>query len=52
MVFVFCSLLFLIQSFSLNDMQLTIERIIGSTILTTLLLFGIDSLVSAREKRL
>lgn len=52
MVFVFCSLLFLIQSFSLNDMQLTIERIIGSTILTTLLLFGIDSLVSASEKRL
>lgn len=51
-VFVFCSLLFLIQSFSLNDIQLTLGRILGSTILTTLLLFGIDSLVSAREKRL
>lgn len=51
-VFVFCTLLFLIQSFSLHDIHLTLFRIVGSTILTTLLLFGIDSLYSTREKRL
>lgn len=51
-VFIFCLVLFSVQAFTLHNFQLTILRIAGSTILTTLLLFGIDNLVSTREKRL
>ena len=52
-VLLFNILLFLIQSFTLADIRITILRIIASTILTTFLLFGIDSLDNTkREKRL
>ena len=53
LVLLFNILLFLIQSFTLADIRITILRIIASTILTTCLLFGIDSLDNTkREKRL
>ena len=52
-VLLFNIMLFLIQSFTLADIRITILRIIASTILTTFLLFGIDSLDNTkREKRL
>lgn len=52
-VLLFNILLFLIQSFTLADIRITLLRIIASTILTTFLLFGIDSLDNTkREKRL
>lgn len=49
MVLVFCTLLFFIQAFTLHNLQLTIFRIIGSTILTAIILFGVDSLISESE---
>ncbi|MEG1539809.1 MAG: rod shape-determining protein MreD [Muribaculaceae bacterium] len=50
---VYCTLIFFIQAFTFFDFQLTFFRIIGSSILTFVLLLGIDSLTNAsREKRL
>lgn len=49
----YCILFFLIEAFALFDIQRMILSIISSTILTTLLLIGIDSLtLRRREKRL
>ena len=49
----YCMALFLIQAFSLHNFTLTLLRIGGSSVLSVLLLFGLDSLVSTnREKRL
>lgn len=47
-----CTLLFLIQAFTLHHATITILRIVCSALLSTLLIFGIDSLISSREKRL
>ena len=52
MVLLFCILLFAIQAFTLHNLQVTMMRIAASTILSTLLIFGIDSLDTKREKRL
>ena len=52
MVLLFCILLFSIQAFTLHNLQTTLLRIAASTILSTLLIFGIDSLDTKREKRL
>ena len=53
LVFIFCTVLFLAQAFTLHNLPLTILRIIASSVLSLLLIFGIDSLVSTeREKRL
>lgn len=53
MVFIFCTVLFMAQAFTLHNLPLTILRIVASSFLSILLIFGIDSLVSTeREKRL
>ncbi|MBR5685174.1 MAG: rod shape-determining protein MreD [Muribaculaceae bacterium] len=49
----YCALIFLIQAFSLHDIMLTLARITGSSALSIIIVFGLDSLVSTRrEKRL
>ncbi len=53
LVLFYCMALFFIQAFSLHNFTLTLLRIGGSSVLTVVLLLGIDSLVSTnREKRL
>lgn len=53
MVVLYCILLFSIQAFTLKDALLTLERIAFSSLLSIILILGIDSLVSTRrEKRL
>ena len=53
MVVIYCTVLFLTQAFTLHNFGLTLLRIIASSVLSILLIFGIDSLVSTeREKRL
>ena len=52
MVLIYCFFIFAIQAFTLHNVQLTIMRIVASTTLSTLLIFGIDSLDTNREKRL
>ena len=48
-----CSLIFLIQAFSLHDIVLTLARIAASSALSIMIIFALDSLVSTRrEKRL
>ena len=50
---VYCTLLFSLQAFSLMNISLTIQRIIASSILSTILILGFDSLATThREKRL
>ncbi len=49
----YCALIFSIQAFSLHDIMLTLARIAGSSMLSIIIIFGLDSLVSTRrEKRL
>ena len=49
----FCIFIYLIQLFTFNNFILTFFRIIGSSILTAIILFGFDSLATTnREKRL
>ena len=49
----FCTLLFVIESFSFFDIGRLIVRVLASTILTFLVILGMDSLTkSGREKRL
>lgn len=53
MALIYCSLIFIIEAFSLFNFFTLLLRIISSTIITTLLLIGIDSLtLRSREKRL
>jgi hypothetical protein len=53
MTMLFCVLTFVIQSFTFFNFQLTLLRIVCSGVLTSVLIFGFDSLTSAhREKRL
>lgn len=50
---IYCTLLFSIQAFTLMNLSLTIQRIIASSILSTILILGFDSLATThREKRL
>lgn len=49
----FCVCIYLIQLFTFYDFMLTILRIVGSTILTAIVIFGFDSIATtSREKRL
>ena len=53
LVTVYCTLIFLIQAFTLHDIVLTLARIAGSSLLSIIIIFGLDTLVSTRrEKRL
>ena len=53
LVTIYCTLIFLIQAFSLHNLALTLARIVGSSILSVVIIFGLDTLVSTRrEKRL
>lgn len=53
MVVLYCTLLFFIQSFTLDNFALTVERMLASSALSIALILAIDSLVSTRrEKRL
>lgn len=53
MVILYCIFLFFIQAFTLKDVLLTVERMGFSSMLSIILILGIDSLVSTRrEKRL
>ena len=53
LVAVYCTLIFFIQVFSLHSLWLTLARIAGSSVLSIIIIIGLDSLVSTRrEKRL
>ena len=53
LVTVYCTLIFMIQAFSLHNIMLTLARIAGSSVLSIIIIFGLDTLVSTRrEKRL
>jgi hypothetical protein len=52
LTFLYCVLLFAIESLSLFDFPYMLMRIVGSTLLTFLLILCIDSLSQGREKRL
>ena len=53
LVTLYCALIFLIQAFTLHNILLTLARIAGSSVLSIIIFFGLDSLVSTRrEKRL
>ena len=53
LVVIFCALLFLIQAFTLHDILLTVSRIGASSLLSIILLLGLDTLMGTRrEKRL
>ena len=53
LVTVYCTLIFLIQAFTLHNMLLTLARIAASSVLSIIVIFGLDTLVSThREKRL
>ena len=53
LVTIYCTLIFLIQAFTLHNIGLTLARIAASSSLSIIIIFGLDSLVSTRrEKRL
>ena len=53
LVTLYCALIFMIQAFSLHNIGLTLARIAGSSVLSIIIIFGLDSFVSKRrEKRL
>lgn len=53
MSLIYCTLIFIIEAFSFFNVAVLILRILASTIVTTILLLGIDSLTIRRhEKRL
>ncbi len=53
LVTLYCALIFLIQAFTLHNFVLTLARIAASSVLSIIIIFGLDSLVSTRrEKRL
>ncbi|MBQ3959384.1 MAG: rod shape-determining protein MreD [Muribaculaceae bacterium] len=53
LVVIFCLFIFMIQSFTFSNVALTLLRALCSSVLTIVILFGIDSLMSTRrEKRL
>ncbi|MBQ1738254.1 MAG: rod shape-determining protein MreD [Muribaculaceae bacterium] len=52
-VTIYCALVFLIQAFTLHNILLTLARIAASSVLSIIIIFGLDTLVSTRrEKRL
>lgn len=50
--FLYCFLIYTIESLSLPDVGYMLLRILGSTILTFVLILSVDSLSQGREKRL
>ena len=53
LVTLYCTLIFLIQAFTLHNIALTLARIGASSLLSIVIIFGLDTLVSTRrEKRL
>ena len=53
LVTLYCALIFAIQAFTLHKILLTLARIAGSSVLSIIVIFGLESLVSTRrEKRL
>ncbi len=53
LVTLYCTLIFAIQAFSLHNIALTLARIAASSLLSIVIIFGLDTLVSTRrEKRL
>ena len=53
LVLFYCVLIFMIQAFTTRNLVMTLARIGASTLLSVVLIFGLDSLVSTRrEKRL
>ena len=53
LVTIYCTLIFLIQAFTLHNILLTLARIAASSALSIIIIFGLDTLVSTRrEKRL
>ena len=51
--FLFCTCIYIIQLFTFNNLGLMFMRILGSTILTSIILFSFDSIATTRrEKRL
>ena len=53
LVTIYCALIFSIQAFTLHNALLTLARIVASSVLSVVIIFGLDTLVSTRrEKRL
>lgn len=53
LVTLYCALIFSIQAFTLHNALLTLARIVASSVLSVVIIFGLDTLVSTRrEKRL
>ena len=53
LVTLYCTLIFFIQAFTLHNIVLTLLRIACSSVLSIIIIFGLDTLVSTRrEKRL
>ena len=53
LVTLYCALIFSIQAFTLHNALLTLARIVASSVLSVIIIFGLDTLVSTRrEKRL
>ena len=49
----FCTCIYIIQLFTFSNIMLTLLRIIGSSIISAIILFGLDSIANTRrEKRL
>ena len=51
MSFVYCFLIFLIQAFTFFDPWLLILRIIGSTVITFCLIFGVECIIGTRNEK-
>lgn len=51
LVLIFSTVIFFIQAFTVRDALLTAGRIVASTMLTSLILLGLDSLVSTQREK-
>ena len=51
LVTLYCALIFMIQAFSLHNIGLTLARIAGSSVLSIIIIFGLDGLVSTRREK-
>ena len=51
LVLIYCTLIFFIQAFTLRDVLLTVERVLASAVLSSLILLGLDSLVSTQSEK-
>ena len=51
MVLIYCTLLFFVQAFTLRDVLLTLARVAASTMLSSIIILGVDFLVSTRREK-